>query len=66
LPTHINLRTVTFYKLQDTSEVYGFEWDPAFIGKSFEQSHTRCTHNSAWIESKPCTGAVMSAGQLPR
>jgi len=51
---------VTFYKLQDTDEVRGFEQDPTFVGKSFEQSHIQYTHNPAWIGSMLCTGAVVS------
>jgi len=39
--------------------VSGFEQDPTFVGKSFEQSHTQYTHNPALIGSMPCTGAAM-------
>jgi len=66
LPAHINLRMVTLYKPQGTTKVRGFERDPTFAGRSFEQSHIQYTHSPAWIESKPCTGAAMSARQLPR
>jgi len=37
--------------------VHGFEWDPTFVGKSFEQIHIQCTQNPAWIESMTCTTA---------
>ena len=53
MPTHINLRMVTFYKLQDTTEVRDFELDPAFVGKRFEQSHIRCTHNQLGSNQSP-------------
>jgi len=40
--------------------VSGFEQDPTFVGKSFEQRHTQYTHNPALIGPMPCTGAAMS------
>ena len=66
MPTHTDLRMVTYYKLQDTAKVRGFKQDQTFVGESVEQSHRQYTHNPALIESMPCTGAAMSAGQLPR